>query len=170
MPCASSKVSASPFSFNDSRAVLASRSASAGRPDRSSANALGQVTAVHRGPLDVVVRPTKLEDVTVPFRRGHREVCRVRRHDRVPAFDDLCPRRVPQLGAIVDITVPSKTVLIPGVLGSGTRNEENTKRSGNASVKNPEHLALGIAMKRLVRGPWFAALCAAMAAACENIH
>jgi hypothetical protein len=91
--------------------------------------------------------------------------------------------------------VPSKTVLIPGVLGSGTRNEENTKHlkygqefeykpekwrgmyglrntvePGNASVKKPEHLALGIAMKRLVRGPWFAALCAAMAAARENKH
>lgn len=101
----------------------------------------------------------------------------------------------PVTGEVVEITVPSKTVLIPGVLGNGARNEENTKHlkygqefeyksekwrgmyglrntveSGNASVKNPEHLALGIAMKRLVRGPWFAALCAAMAAACENIH
>ena len=25
-------------------------------------------------------------------------------------------------------------------------------------------------MKRLIRGPWFAALCAAMAAVCENIY
>lgn len=91
--------------------------------------------------------------------------------------------------------MPSKTVLIPGVLSGSTRNDENPKHleygqefeyksekwrgmyglrntieSGNASVKNPERVALGIPMRRLVRGPWFAALCAAMAAACENIH
>ncbi|MBA8992153.1 hypothetical protein FHW23_003441 [Curtobacterium pusillum] len=100
----------------------------------------------------------------------------------------------PQTAELVEITVPSKTVLIPGVIGGSKRDGENVKHlkygqefeykserwrrmyglrntveSGNASVKNPEHLALGIAMKRLVRGPWFAALCAAMAAACENI-
>lgn len=101
---------------------------------------------------------------------------------------------VNERGEVVEYKFPGKTVKVPGVIGTTPEGEDirthlkygqeyefksekwrriyglrNTIESGNASLKNEEELALGNKMQRLVRGPWFAALCAAMAAACENI-
>jgi hypothetical protein len=42
----------------------------------------------------------------------------------------------------------------------------NTIEDGNSTVKQADRIALGVVMKRLVRGPWFAVL----RAACETIR
>lgn len=89
--------------------------------------------------------------------------------------------------------MPGKTVKVPGNLSNraGVSNQRHLKyhqefeygsdeqrawfgqrnnvENGNSRLKDADREALGVAMKRRVRGPWFVELAAAFAAASANL-
>ena len=99
----------------------------------------------------------------------------------------------PESGEVVELKVPGKTVKVPGNLSNrpGVLNQRHLKyhqefeygsdeqrawfgqrnnvENGNSRLKDADREALGVAMKRRVRGPWFVELAAAFAAASANL-
>jgi hypothetical protein len=100
----------------------------------------------------------------------------------------------PETGQVIEIVIPGKTVKVPGAIGKEADGKpnvrhikygqefefgtslhasmfamRNTVENGNSRVKDVDREALHVAMKRRVRGPWFAELVAAFAAATQNL-
>lgn len=93
-------------------------------------------------------------------------------------------------GEQFDIIIPGKTVKVPGLLGRDNRKHlkygqeyeykskdwrgwyglRNTVESVNSRVKDPQREGLHEPFNRRGRGPWFAELAAALAAASQNLR
>jgi hypothetical protein len=93
----------------------------------------------------------------------------------------------------IDVVIPGKTVKVPGVLSdkNGDKNQNHLKygqeyeyksdvwrawfgkrnnvENGNSCLKDADREALGVPMKRRMRGPWIVEMAGAMAAASANI-
>lgn len=99
-----------------------------------------------------------------------------------------------ETGEVIELNIPGKTVKIPGNLNPNKKGKVNDKHlkyaqeyeygldiqrawfgkrnnveNGNSRLKDVDRSALGLAMKRKVRGPWFVELAAAISAASENL-
>lgn len=96
-------------------------------------------------------------------------------------------------GEMVKVTIPGKTVKIPGVLHDkdGKKHQKHIKygqeheykspiwkawygkrnnvENGNSCLKDADRAALGVPMKRRMRGPWIIEMAGAMAAATANL-
>ncbi|GGL05526.1 hypothetical protein GCM10009769_24620 [Curtobacterium luteum] len=93
----------------------------------------------------------------------------------------------------IDVVIPGKTVKVPGVLSdkNGVKNQNHLKygqeyeyksdvwrawfgkrnnvENGNSCLKDADREALGVPMKRRMRGPWIVEMAGAMTAASANI-
>ncbi|MBT1606482.1 hypothetical protein [Curtobacterium flaccumfaciens] len=109
-----------------------------------------------------------------------------------PEFDDP---EIPDAatGEMIKVTIPGKTVKIPGVLHDkdGKKHQKHIKygqeyeykspvwkawfgkrnniENGNSCLKDADRAALGVPMKRRMRGPWIIEMAGAMAAATANL-